>query len=108
MTAETSPGLKLAADSFDLGMVFKAQCSMSMGLRTLSSRPAKACSLQSKYPYEDHFQGQQTKPSNQTLHGVRTRHVMAQSLGQKLGSGFVLLRGLQKKQIKQSQNGQTQ
>jgi hypothetical protein len=81
---------------------------MSEGLRTLSSRPAKACCLQSKYPYEDLFQGQQTKPSNQVLHSVRARHDLAQSLGQELGSGFVLLRGLQKKQIQQFKNCQAQ
>jgi hypothetical protein len=71
MTAEISPGLKGAEDSIDLGMLIAVACSMSGGLGTLSSRPAQACSLQSKYPYEDLFQGQQTKPSQQTMHGVR-------------------------------------
>ena len=71
MTAEISPGLKVAEDTSDLGMLYGALSSMMNGLGTLSSRPAQACSLQSKYPYEDLFQGQQTKPSQQTMHGVR-------------------------------------
>lgn len=90
MTAEISPGLKVAEDSSDLGMLYEAINSIMNGLGTLSSRPAQACSLQSKYPYEDIVQGQQTKPSQQALRRVRSRYDLAQSLGQKLGSSFVL------------------
>jgi hypothetical protein len=77
MTAEISPELKVAEDTSDLGMLYGALSSMMNGLGTLSSRPARACSLESKYPYENIVQGQQTKPSQQALYRVRTRYDLA-------------------------------
>ena len=63
-------------------------------LGTLSSRPANTPNLPPQYPYENLFQRQQTKPTKQALHRVRAGHDLAQGLGQKLGSGFVLLRSM--------------
>jgi len=68
-------------------------------LGTLSSRPANTPNLAPQYPYENHFQRQQAKPAQQALQCLRPGNDLAQSLGQKLGPGFVLLRRLQKKQV---------
>jgi hypothetical protein len=67
------------------------QLTQGIKVGALSNRPANTRGFPPQYPYEDHFQRQQAKPAQQALHCVRARHDMAQSLGQKLGSSFVLL-----------------
>jgi hypothetical protein len=68
-------------------------------LGTLSSRPANTPNLPPQYPYENLFQRQQAKPAQQALQRLWQGNDLAQSLGQKLGTSFVLLRRLQKEQV---------